>query len=130
MVLQAGGVRTLLVVENNDAAREWAALFLRREGYTVATAANGREALDAVHSRPPPDLILLDMHMPVLDGWHLLEQLRQEGSHVPVLVTTSTILTREWAEAHACRGFLHKPFGEPELLAEVRGCLELDGGAG
>jgi CheY-like chemotaxis protein len=118
-----GGVRTLLVVEDNDAAREWAALLLRDGGYAVATAANGQEALEYLRAGPPPDLILLDMLMPGLDGWHFLEQFQRDGPPAPVLVTTGTILTREWAEAHACRGFLHKPFEPEALLEEVHRCL-------
>jgi CheY-like chemotaxis protein len=63
--------------------------------------------------------------MPVLDGWRFLEEGRRDapGPGVPLLVTTSTILTREWAEAHDCAGFLRKPAETEELLGEVRRCL-------
>ena len=115
----------VLVVEDNDAARESLALFLGREGYEVILAANGEEALNHLHRGLKPDLILLDMLMPVLDGWHFLEQLQQEGPQPPppILVVTSTILTREWAEDHGCCGFIRKPIEPQALLEEVRRCL-------
>jgi CheY-like chemotaxis protein len=118
----ARGGRLVLVVEDDDAAREGLADVLRREGYAVATAADGREALDCLHSGPRPDLNLLDMLMPVLDGWQFLRLLRQEGWRptVPVVVTSGSILTREWAEDYGCQGFLHKPIEPEALLAEVR----------
>ena len=64
--------RTLLVVDDNDVAREGLAGVLRRAGYRVLPAANGEEALQLLRAGPPPDLILLDMLMPFLDGWHFL----------------------------------------------------------
>ena len=115
----------VLVVEDNDTAREELAVVLQRQGYGVLLAANGVEALDLLRAGPRPDLILLDMLMPVLDGWHLLEQLQEGGPQqpVPVIITTGTILTREWAESHGCQGFLRKPIETGPLLEEVRRCL-------
>ncbi len=60
------------------------------------------------------------MFLPEMDGWHFLDWLKGTGlGSVPVVVTTGTILTREWAEAHGCAGFLKKPFDEAELFAEL-----------
>src|SRR3954463_8738342 len=114
--------RTILVVEDNDVAREGTVDVLRQAGYDVAPARNGREALDLLGSGPPPALVLLDMLMPVLDGWHFLHQLRRDGPRPAptVVVTTGTILTREWADANGCAGFLRKPIETDDLLAEVR----------
>ena len=63
--------------------------------------------------------------MPVLDGWHFLQEVRRAGGHrrVPIVVVTSTILTREWAHDHGCAGLLRKPVRADELLGEVRDCL-------
>jgi CheY-like chemotaxis protein len=115
----------VLVVEDNDATREVLAL-LGREGYEVILAVNGEEALEHLRAGPRPDLILLDMLMPVLDGWHFLGRLRQQGPQPPppILVVTSTILTRQWAEGHGCCGFIRKPIEPEALLEEVRRCLE------
>jgi CheY-like chemotaxis protein len=117
--------QTLLVVEDNEVAREGLAAVLRRHGYAVALAANGLEALDYVGGNPAPDLILLDMLMPVLDGWRFLERLQQTGrlGATPIVVTTGTVLTREWARDHGCAGFLKKPIEVDPLLEEIRRCL-------
>jgi CheY-like chemotaxis protein len=87
----------------------------------VVSVRDGQAALYLLAASPPPDLILLDMLMPVLDGWHFLNLLPQP--HVPVVIATGTILTLEWADSHGCAGFLRKPIETEELLAEVRRCL-------
>src|SRR5262249_47645719 len=125
--MAAGGAEppTILVVEDDAVTREGLAALLGRAGYRVALAANGAEALHFLGAWPTPALILLDMLMPVLDGWHFLEALRRQAPApaVPVIVTTGTVLSREWARDHGCPGFLRKPI-EPEALSEeIRRCL-------
>jgi CheY-like chemotaxis protein len=115
--------KTLLVVEDNEVAREGLAVILRREGYAVALAADGQQGLDYLAANPAPDLILLDMLMPVLDDWRFLELLRPRADRVPVIVTTGTVFSREWAAEHGCAGFIKKPIDTESLLAEVRRCL-------
>jgi CheY-like chemotaxis protein len=124
MAPAAPAPRTILLVEDNDVSREGVAVVLTRAGYRVVPAANGEEALRLLRAGPPPDLILLDMLMPVLDGWHFLERLRRETARPPIIVTTSAgVLSLEWAQDHGCAGFLRKPVDTDELLAEVRRCL-------
>jgi CheY-like chemotaxis protein len=120
---QAG--KTILVVEDDEVAREWFVAILAVEGYDAVVAADGAQALDYLRAHPPPDLIVLDMLLPVLDGWRFLEDVRraERYRHVPILVVTSTILTREWARDNGCAGLLRKPVRGDELLAEVRHCL-------
>jgi len=113
-------------VEDNEVARQGLAAVLRREGYRVTLAGNGQQALDCLDAGPTPDLILLNMVMPVLDGWHFLERLKGEGRTPPipiVIATATTSLTREWAKDHGCQGFLRKPIEADGLLEEVRRCL-------
>jgi len=116
---------TLLVVEDNDVAREGLAVILRREGYRVDLAEHGEAALRKLDKGPPPQLILLDMLMPVLDGWSFLQQIRRRVplSTIPIIVTTGTILTPEWASDHGCQGFVRKPIEPDALIAEIRRCL-------
>jgi CheY-like chemotaxis protein len=109
-------------VEDNEVEREGLAAILRREGYAVALAAEGRQALDLLRQSPPPDLILLDMLMPVMDGWAFLEELRRLGPPAPVVVMSPAALTREWARDHGCAGIVHKPVATTELLAELQRC--------
>jgi CheY-like chemotaxis protein len=117
-----GAARLILVVEDDDLARENLAAVLRREGFDIVSAANGEEAVEHLLGGPRPDLILLDMLMPIMDGWRFLERLRDQPP-VPVVVTTAAILTPEWAEAHGCQGILRKPIEPDRLLGEVRRCL-------
>jgi CheY-like chemotaxis protein len=119
--------KTILVAEDNAVAREGLTVLLRQRGFLVIQAEHGEEALNYLRHGPPPDLILLDMLMPILDGWHFLEYLRQidKAQSIPIIVTTATILTREWAIDHGCAGFVHKPIDINELLEEIRRCLGL-----
>ena len=124
MPLAARAHPTLLVVDDNDVCREALAVLLRRAGYRVVPAGNGEEALRLLWGGPRVDLVLLDMLMPVVDGWHFLDRLKAESARPPILVTTSApVLSREWAEDHECVGFLRKPVETEELLAEVARCL-------
>jgi|SRR5579871_2199371 len=130
-VMTAGApsaVRTfrVLVVEDDPITRAGMAVILGREGFETITVANGEEALTCLRTGPPPDLILLDMLMPVLDGWHFLDRLHAEAPKSPIpiiLLTTLTILSLEWAQAHGCCGFIRKPIDPEEMLVEIRRCL-------
>src|SRR5262249_52866380 len=73
------GRRTVRVIEDNAPAREGRAAVHRGHGCEVAVAADGQEGLRSLRAGPPPALILLDMLMPVLAGWHFLERLRRTG---------------------------------------------------
>ena len=120
--MNAGIRGRLLVVDDDPDVRDSLGRALRLAGYTVSTVVNGADALASV-TRSPVDLIVLDMLMPVLDGWHFLQRLRKLPLQPPVIVTTGTILTREWARDHGCQGLLRKPIETDQLLAEVRLCL-------
>jgi CheY-like chemotaxis protein len=111
-------------VEDDVITREGLATFLTRSGYEVVLSDNGQDALDYLRVGPKPDLILLDMLMPVLDGWRFLDKVRAGGvPAVPILVITATVLSREWAEDHGCCGFVRKPIDTPVLLEEIRRCV-------
>lgn len=115
--------KTVLVVEDEPITREGLNAVLRRAGYEVVLAANGEEALSSIR-RLPPDLILLDMLMPIMDGWRLLQLLKAEiSTPIPIIVVTATILTREWANDHGCAGFLRKPIDPETTLEVIRGYL-------
>ncbi|MEX2047174.1 MAG: response regulator [Chloroflexota bacterium] len=88
------------------------------EGYDVVSAASGHEALAAV-AREQPRLILLDMRMPVMDGWAVARALRGQGISVPIVVMTAAESAKRWAEEVGAEGYLAKPFGLDDLLATV-----------
>jgi CheY-like chemotaxis protein len=114
----------VLVVEDDTIGREGVATILGRSGYDVVAAGDGRQALDLLAAGRRPDVILLDMLMPVLDGWHFLNHLKA-GPHagVPVVVVTGANLTREWAADHGCAGLIRKPVDTAAMVAEVRRVL-------
>jgi CheY-like chemotaxis protein len=119
------GSGTLLIVEDNEVVREGLAVVLRRAGYAVALAANGQEALAALRGGVRPDLILLDMLLPAVDGWRFLEQRRQEPAlaAIPVVIMTGLgVAGPEWAASLGAAGLLRKPVATEELLREVRRC--------
>ncbi len=93
---------------------------LALEGYGVATAANGPEALAAIErAEARPALVLLDMRMNVLDGWGFARALRDRGLDLPIVGMTATQSARRWAEEIGAQGHVAKPFDLGELLAAV-----------
>jgi len=113
----------ILVVDDDDSIRQFIGMALGDAGYEVVLAEHGRAALLAVE-QAPPDLILLDMRMPVMDGWAFASAYRQlPPPHAPVVVLTAARdATQSGAEvgADAC---LAKPFELGVLLGLVRDFL-------
>jgi CheY-like chemotaxis protein len=109
----------ILVVDDERDIRSTVAEMLELEGYEVDEAANGADALEMVERRPP-DVILLDMRMPVLDGWGFAAELRQRGSRIPIVVMTAARDAARWADEIAANGALAKPFAFEDLLRAVR----------
>src|SRR5947199_7558134 len=109
----------ILVVDDEADIRELVRELLGRAGYDVAEAPNGGEALKAFYSQQP-DFVILDVQMPVLDGWETLARIR-EVSDVPVLMLTAR--AEELDKVRGLRAgaddYLTKPFGRQELLARV-----------
>ena len=114
----------VLIVEDNDDLAFGLRTALEFEGYDVDVAGDGKVGLDAVVA-DPPDLVVLDLMLPEMDGYTVLRELRQRGVHVPVL-----ILTARGEEADVVLGFdcgaddyVTKPFSTAELLARARALL-------
>ena len=108
----------ILVVDDDDAIRDFVREALEFEGYPVETVADGAEALAAIE-RDPPGLMLLDMRMPVLDGWGVVEALRQREIRLPVVVMTAAQDARRWAEEVGAAAHLAKPFEIDDLFGVV-----------
>jgi len=106
--------KLILVVDDEKAIRELLCRVLVIGGYEVEAAADGYEALERVSTRRP-DLILLDLMMPVLDGWTVLDRLRDMPDAPPVVVV-SAYLDRGRAVAAGASGYINKPFRSAELL--------------
>jgi CheY-like chemotaxis protein len=89
---------------------------LRGEGYEVVTAENGADALGKARGE---SLVLLDMRMPVLDGWAFAKAFRAAGNRTPIVVMTAAENARRWAEEIQAEGYLAKPFDLDTLIAAV-----------
>lgn len=103
----------LLVVDDDRTIREALRSALEDEGFTVAVAANGEEAIAKMRERPPR-LVFLDLMMPVLDGFEVLDRMRDDPllADVPVCICSAVA---GWANLQA-RFVLHKPFGVAAVI--------------
>ena len=108
----------VLVVDDEPELRAVVALVLSDEGYQVEEAGNGVEALQAL-SRVQPACVLLDMRMPLLDGWGFARELEARHLHIPLLVMTAAQDAHRWAEEIKAVGCLPKPFDLGDLLDTV-----------
>ncbi len=108
----------ILVVDDDPAVLGTVTDVLEFEGYKVATATNGAEGLDMVE-RVRPKMVLLDMRMPVLDGWGFARTLKERGISLPILVMTAAQDARAWAHEIGAAGYIPKPFDLVDLLSAV-----------
>jgi CheY-like chemotaxis protein len=111
----------LLVIDDDRAVREALREVLQEEGYLVITATNGKEALDVLDTVARPDMAIVDLMMPVMDGWGFVAELRQrpQFSSIPVVVITAGG-DRVLANAPVAAGYLKKPVKVDDLLAVIR----------
>jgi len=116
-------VETILVVDDERNIVELARLYLSREGYKVLACGNGREALEVVGEKHP-DLVVLDIMLPEMDGWEVCRRLRQE-SDVPVIMLTARgeDVDRIVGLELGADDYLVKPFNPRELVARVKAVL-------
>src|SRR5689334_3302179 len=102
----------VLLVEDNEESRDGLSRHLRRKGYEVLLAADGRQGLEAARASAP-DLILMDMSLPVLDGWEATRQLKADAQTrpIPVIALTAHAMAgdREKALAAGCDEYETKP---------------------
>ena len=110
---------TVLVVDDDPGIREAVEDLLTGEGYSVALAEDGLDALERLASMPPPCLILLDLRMPRLDGWQFLARRNGSGdrARVPVVLLSGMTFIRD---APGVADFLAKPIRPEKLLDCVR----------
>jgi CheY-like chemotaxis protein len=111
--------RRVLVVDDDESIRDLVAMALSSEGHHVMTAPHGAAALEAI-AASPPDVILLDMKMPVMDGWELARRYREmPGPHAPIVVVTAAADAAGRAAEVAADGHLPKPFDLEDLFRVV-----------
>jgi two-component system, chemotaxis family, chemotaxis protein CheY len=109
----------IVVVEDDHSIREIVTAVLEEEGHEVLQAPDGAIAL-AVLDRRSPDVILLDMRMPVMDGWTFARAYRQRpGHHAPIVLMTAAHDAAQWAQEIEADAVLPKPFALEELVTVV-----------
>ena len=116
----------VLLVDDYPDAREMYAEYLEFSGYDIVQAGNGVEAIDrAIDSHP--DVILMDLSLPVMDGWEATRRLKADDrtKHIPVLAVTGHALTgvSNDAKAAGCDGFITKPCLPEDLVTEIKKVL-------
>lgn len=113
----------ILIIEDEPDLRETLKDWLEFEGFDAATAENGRAGIDRLHEIGAPCLILLDLMMPVMNGWQFLEVLKNQYpdtfATVPVVVLSAAADLTAVAQQHGCQ-VMKKPASIPQLLQLVR----------
>jgi len=114
------GGTTVLAIEDDGDIRQLLRALLGREGYSVSEASSGREGLRVFH-QARPDIVILDVGLPDLDGWQVLERIR-DMSDAPVLVLTARSSERDKVRGlnGGADDYLTKPFSRVELLARLQ----------
>src|SRR3990172_2738132 len=122
--------KSILVVEDEQTIREVVRRYLERDGFEVREAADGRVALDAVEDELP-DLIVLDLMLPGVDGLTLTRQLRQRRSNIPIVTLTAKgdTMDRIHGLELGADDYIVKPFSPQELVARIRAVLRRAGDA-
>ena len=117
----------ILVVDDYQDAREMYAEYLQFSGFRVAEARNGNEAVDQAFALKP-DLILMDLSLPGMDGWEATRRLKADEStrHIPIVALTGHALAgaSDGAKKAGCDSFVTKPCLPDDLVVEVRRMLK------
>src|SRR4029077_7378137 len=128
-----GKGKTVLLVEDNEDNRIVYSTILRHFGYTVTEALNGEEGISKARAEKP-DLILMDISIPIIDGWEATQVLKHDPAtnDIPIIALTAHALAsdREKAMEVGCDGYLAKPCEPRAVVAEVQKFLGRDDAAG
>jgi two-component system, cell cycle response regulator DivK len=127
MVTESDRKPLVLVVDDFADNREMYSEYLSFSGYEVIEAKNGKEAIDAAQARLP-DIIIMDLSLPVMDGWEATRRLKADDRtrRIPVVALTGHALAghSKGAKEAGCDSFLAKPCLPDQLVAEIRRMLE------
>jgi CheY-like chemotaxis protein len=120
-------VAKILLVEDNEMNRDMLSRRLVRSGYEVVMAVQGEEGV-ALAGTASPDLVLMDMSLPVLDGWEATRRLKKDPAtrEIPIIALTAHAMTgdREKAREAGCDDFDTKPVEYTRLLSKIEGLLQ------
>jgi CheY-like chemotaxis protein len=121
-----GGVAKILLVEDNEMNRDMLSRRLQRKGFEVITAVDGAQGLEQARSAVP-DLVLMDMSLPAVDGWEVTRRLKADPATqaIPIIALTAHAMAgdREKALEAGCDDYDTKPVELPRLLAKIEALL-------
>jgi len=124
----------VLLVEDNEHTAYMLEFILKRSGYNVRVAADGRAARKLIKEGPPADVVLLDLMLPYVSGEDLITLMREQGDwrFVPILVLSGRLLEQDIVKALSlgANDYLTKPFRPPELLARLKRMIAVRAEAG
>ena len=116
----------ILLVEDNEMNRDMLSRRLQRKGYQVVLALDGQNGVEMTQTQAP-DLVLMDMSLPVLDGWEATRRLKADSAtrHIPVIALTAHAMSsdRDKAIEAGCDDYDTKPVELPRLLAKIEALL-------
>jgi DNA-binding response OmpR family regulator len=119
--------RRVLLVEDNKHTADFLEFMLRRAGYEVLTAGNGRDALEIIANVQPVDIMLLDLMLPYVSGYEIIDRVREDNDwqEVPILVVSGKVLEQDVVATldQGANDFVSKPLRPQEVLARVRRLL-------
>jgi len=121
--MRAGSMATLLVVDDEVNQRKLYQEELQEEGYQIRLARNGKEALDSI-SESPPDLVVLDIRMPVMDGLEALGKIIGKERNIPVIIHSAYSSYKDDFISWAADDFVLKSSDLTELKRKIRALLE------
>ena len=118
---------TILLVEDNELNRDMLSRRLERKGYTVLMAVNGQQGVDMALANPP-DLILMDMSLPIMDGWEATRRIKadERTRHIPIIALTAHAMDGDEQKAReaGCDDYDVKPIELPRLLEKMERLLK------
>lgn len=121
----------ILIVEDNEMNRDMLSRRLARQGFEIALAIDGKQGVEMAASEKP-DLILMDMSLPILNGWEATEKVKSspDTSKIPVIALTAHAMSedREKCIAAGCDDFDTKPVDLPRLLEKIKTLLDAKAG--
>ena len=120
---------TILIVEDNEMNRDMLSRRLARKGYAILIAVDGQIGIDVARDNAP-DLILMDMSLPTVDGWEAARRLKADSAlkHIPIIALTAHAMAndREKAIEAGCDDYDTKPIDLPRLLTKIEALLPRD----
>jgi len=125
--------KKILIVEDNEQNLYLSTFLLEKQGHEVIQARNGQEGLDTAAAERP-DLILLDIQLPVMDGYEVARRLKENGEtrSIPIVAVTSYAMAgdREAVLAAGCEGYIEKPIDPDHFAEQVKRFLNAEPGTG